>query len=436
MNSTQTHSPSILITDDNPVNIQIIYATLLPVYSNLIEAKDGEACIEILKEQAIDLLLLDMNMPKLSGLEVLQIIPSLHRRHRPRVMVVSSDNSPETVARAFQMGADDYLTTPYSREEMLARVQTQLSLRRRAQYLEELVASRTRELSETNQKLKETHRQLMQAEKMASLGQLAAGIAHEINNPIAYINSNLQTLAEYCIDFSELIEAFHQLPEDFSDKQPWQDLKTHHQNTDSKFLISDAKKLLGDSLKGVERVIQIVNDLKIFSHPEQSNWQAGDLNACMDSALNIISNNIKYKARVIKDYGELPSVECIFPQINQVFVNLLVNAAQAIDEFGEIIITTRQLNNDTVEVKINDTGSGIPPELIDKIYDPFFTTKPVGVGTGLGLSITYSIIENHNGTIKASNIDTIGDKKGTSFTIHLPIRHKQTSNEQRQLLET
>ncbi len=426
MSPTQIHNPRILITDDNPVNIQVASSTLQPLYSHLLEARDGEACLELLKKQSVDLLLLDMNMPKLSGMQVLQMLPNLPRNRQPRVMVVSSDDSPETVAEAFQMGADDYLTTPYSQEEMLARVQTQLALRSRAQYLEDLVASRTRELSEANQRLKQTHQQLMQTEKMASLGQLAAGIAHEINNPIAYINSNLQTLMDYCNDFRELLELYTALPEDLSTNSHWQSVRNRQQQINSEFLLADAQTLLTDSLKGVERVTRIATDLKVFSHPEQINWQSEDLHACIDSALNIVASKIKYKATVTKHYGDIPAIDCILPQMNQVLVNLLINAAQSIEEFGDICITTQKHNDDCIQLIIEDTGTGISHEHIDKIYDPFFTTKPVGEGTGLGLSISYSIIQNHGGQIEAIS----RPKNGTQFILTLPIRQITPSKEQ------
>ncbi|WP_317930391.1 sensor histidine kinase [Halioxenophilus sp. WMMB6] len=427
MNPPQAQSPRILVTDDSPVNQLLIQSILSPIYSQVIQAENGASCLATMSEQNIDLLLLDMNMPEISGMDVLKQIPKLPRNRQPRVLVVSSDNRPDTVAAAFQQGADDYLTTPFSREELLARVQTQLALRRRAQYLEELVTSRTRELSETNQRLKQTHHQLMQAEKMASLGQLSAGIAHEINNPIAYINSNLQTLALYCSDFAQLFSAFVQLPDDLADSKAWLDARQQLQKQDYNFLVDDAKQLVAESLTGVERVTQIINDLKVFSHPEQNAWQPGDINACIVSALNIAGNQLKYKARVTKNFSMLPMVECVMPQINQVLVNLLVNAAQAIEEYGDITITTEQTNANEITITITDSGSGIPKSVLDRIYDPFFTTKPVGEGTGLGLAVSYGIIQNHQGTITANS----KKGEGTTFTITLPIHHLQPSDADR-----
>lgn len=411
------YTPRILFTDDNPVNTQLLHGILSAHYPVLSEANSGKDCIKILGNQCVDLLLLDMNMPEINGLDVLEFIPKLPKIHQPRVMIVSADHSPSTVAQAFKAGADDYLATPYSEEELLARVQTQLALRRRAQYLEDLVALRTRELSDSNQRLQQTLQQLLQAEKMASLGQLSAGIAHEINNPMAYLNSNLQSLSSYCDDYERLASALLALPENFSGDPRWQALKTIEKNTQFHQLINDTKSLLQESLTGINRVNQIVHDLRVFSHPEQQHWQTISLNDCIESALNIASNEIKYKAKVIKHFGDLPKVQCLVTQINQVLVNLFVNAAQAIDDFGEIRISTWRNENNQAVIEIEDNGHGIANQNLDKIYDPFFTTKPVGEGTGLGLSVSYGIIQNHNGHIAVET----DHGRGTKFIITLPL---------------
>ncbi|MCE2027570.1 hybrid sensor histidine kinase/response regulator [Sessilibacter corallicola] len=411
-------SARILITDDNLINLGILNKILSSEFSQIEKAHDGEQCLAAVQQKSFDLLLLDMNMPNLSGMEVIEAIAKLPRNRQPRIMVVSADHSPETVANAFLLGADDYLKTPYSKEELLARVTTQLALRSRSQYLEELVNRRTRELTETNQRLKETHSQLMQAEKMASLGQLAAGVAHEINNPLAYVNSNLQMLDDYCKDIGALIQAYSELLVDKKDDKSFENIAQLTRKINPEFLFEDINQILHESLSGVKRVKKIVNDLKTFSHPEQKIWQQTDINQSLDSAINIANSTLKYKARINKEIEDLPPIDCIAPQINQVFVNLLVNAAQSIQDRGEITIVTQALNNESIQVKIADTGIGIDKENQSKIFDPFYTTKPVGEGTGLGLSVSYGIIQAHNGTIK------VDSKKGegTTFTITLPIQ--------------
>jgi signal transduction histidine kinase len=256
-------------------------------------------------------------------------------------------------------------------------------------------------------RLKEAQAQLLQSEKMASIGQLAAGIAHEINNPVGYIKSNLNSLATYVGDLLRLVKVCEM------DKEEAARLK---QELDYDFLCDDVSKLIEESREGVERVQHIVQDLKDFSHVDQVEWQSADLHRNLDSTLNLVWNELKYKAEVVRDYGELPLVECIARQLNQVFMNLLVNAAQAIPERGTITVRTRQQGDQAV-VEIADTGVGIPPDKLHRIFEPFFTTKPVGKGTGLGLSIAYGIVQKHGGRIEVES--TVS--KGTIFRIVLPL---------------
>lgn len=425
MNLLSSATAKILITDDNPVNLTLLNKILSSEYPYLEHAQDGDQCLNAVKAEHFDLLLLDMNMPNVSGMDVLREIHKLPGNYKPRVLVVSADHSPETVADAFRLGADDYLKTPYSKEELLARVNTQLALRSRSQYLEELVARRTQELTQANQRLRDTHSQLMQAEKMASLGQLAAGVAHEINNPVAYVYSNLQTLQIYCSDIGSFVEKYKQtVALDANDINGNVNIDGAANKPDIQFLLSDAADLLNESLDGLKKVKQIAEDLKTFSHPEKKVWQETDINECIESALNIVANQIKQKARINKKFQELPKVECIAPQINQVIVNLLVNALHAIEDFGEIEIVTKKIDSDTICISITDSGVGIEEKHMAKIFDPFFTTKDVGKGTGLGLSVSYGIVHSHNGNISVSS--EVG--KGTTFTVTLPIL-KSTNTE-------
>jgi signal transduction histidine kinase/response regulator of citrate/malate metabolism len=270
------------------------------------------------------------------------------------------------------------------------------------------------------QELKEARDQLLQSEKMASLGQLAAGVAHEINNPVGYISSNLSTLSDYLSDIFNLIKHYEEI-EVFLDKnsERYQNLLQLKQLVDINFLKKDVMDLVAESEEGAERVRQIVQDLKDFSHEGEEVWEYGDLLAGLNSTLNIVHNELKYKAQVIKEYGELPMVECIAPQLNQVFMNLLVNAAHAIENHGTITIRT-DVDGDHVWLRFEDTGKGIQEENLTRIFDPFFTTKPVGAGTGLGLSLSYGIIKKHGGRIEVSSkIDV-----GTAFTVYLPIHQK------------
>ncbi len=279
---------------------------------------------------------------------------------------------------------------------------------------------RLHELQELNRKLEEAQSHLLQSEKMASSGQLAAGGAHEINNPIGYVYSNLGTLEKYVQDTFGLLDLYEQAEDSISNPEVRDRLKAARNKLDIAFLKEDLRDLMSESKDGITRVKKIVQNLKDFSHVDTADeWDFADLHGGIESTLNIVNNEIKYKADVVREYGELPIVECLLPQLNQVFMNLLVNASHAIEERGTITIRTG-LKNDEVWVEIADTGKGIPPENLQKIFDPFFTTKPVGKGTGLGLSLSYGIIQKHHGRIEVQSIV----ERGTTFRICLPVRQR------------
>ncbi|MEW5757358.1 MAG: ATP-binding protein [Pseudomonadota bacterium] len=274
------------------------------------------------------------------------------------------------------------------------------------------------ELIDANAKLEETQNQLLQSEKMASIGQLAAGVAHEINNPIGYVNSNIGSLKKYVAELLTLIKEYEELER----RLPPNDallakLTSLKLNMDLDYVKDDLRDLLRESEEGLARVKKIVQDLKEFSHIGADEWAATDIHKGLDSTLNIVHNEIKYKAEVIKDYGVVPQIECIPSQLNQVFMNLLVNAAQAIQERGSITIRTGVLQ-DMAYIAVRDTGSGIEEKHLPKLFDPFFTTQPVGKGTGLGLSLSYSIVNKHGGHIDVES--TLGE--GTTFTVWLPLK--------------
>jgi len=264
-----------------------------------------------------------------------------------------------------------------------------------------------KELTQANVDLKATRDQLLQSEKLASIGQLAAGVAHEINNPVAFVTSNLGTLGNYLQDLLRLVDLASATPEG----------QLIAAEIDLAFLKQDVVELLGESKDGLERVRKIVLDLRDFSRAGDAAWEHANLNDCIESTLNILGNELKYKCTVHKRFAELPPLRCIPSQLGQVFMNLLMNAAQAIETQGDLFIQTEAVGSQVARITIRDTGSGIAPEHLKRIFDPFFTTKPVGKGTGLGLSLVWGIIERHRGQI---NIDsTVG--QGTTFTIDLPF---------------
>ncbi len=303
-------------------------------------------------------------------------------------------------------------------------------LRKYTEKLEDLVGERTRQLEKRNQELEETleklhatQAQLVQSEKMASLGQLAAGVAHEINNPMGFIQANIGALRKYT---DKLVTVLKFAREECMNGDPVIKEKLEEKWKANRVdrILGDLGDLLSESDDGVTRVKTIVKDLKNFSHLGNAEYASSNLVDGMESTLNIVRNEIKYKAEVERIYEEVPPVMCNVQQINQVFLNILVNAAQAIDKKpGLIRVHVHPEGDDRVSVDISDNGNGIEPSSLDRIFDPFYTTKAIGDGTGLGLSVSYRIIKDHGGTILVDS--EVG--KGTTFRIILPVKGPQTA---------
>ncbi|MBR8303904.1 histidine kinase [Burkholderia dolosa] len=264
--------------------------------------------------------------------------------------------------------------------------------------------------------LEETHVQLLQSEKLASIGQLAAGVAHEVNNPIGFVSANLNTLKTWVRTLLDVIAA-HEAALPRVDAATRDALTALGRRADLDYIRGEIATLIDESIDGADRVRRIVQDLRDFSRPGSDEWSVADLHAGLESTLNVVHNELKYKADVVREYGDVPHVECLPSQLNQVFMNLLVNAAQAMPERGVITIRTSS-DGDQVSIAIADTGTGMAPDVVRRIFDPFFTTKPVGQGTGLGLSVSQRIVERHRGTIDV----TSEPGRGTTFHIRLPVR--------------
>ncbi len=299
--------------------------------------------------------------------------------------------------------------------------------------LERKVQERTADLEkakglieEAYKNLKLTQSQLLQSEKMASIGQLAAGVAHEINNPIGFINSNLGTLKEYVRDIRVMFGKYRSLVEMIKKEasgdcsKALREIEEFADEADIEFIMDDLANIVEESREGAMRVGKIVKDLKNFSHVDEEELKFADINRGIESTLNIVRNEIKYKAELVMDLGDIPEVECHPQQLNQVFMNLLVNACHAIEKQGRIGIRTYAKGMDRVCIEISDNGCGIPRESMGRIFEPFYTTKPVGQGTGLGLSMSYNIIKGHHGEIRVES--EVG--RGTTFSIELPVRYR------------
>ncbi len=298
---------------------------------------------------------------------------------------------------------------------------------------ENLLENRSRELYESNialktayEKLKNQKAQLLHQEKLASIGQLSAGIAHEINNPAGFVKSNLSSLQNYMIDIFGLFESYKKLIDVLSDTASpslpdtassiLKEVLDAEEEVDVTYLIEDIPSLIQESLDGTNRITKIVNGLKVFSRIDSDEKEPFDVNECIENTIKLVQNEIKYKAELTQQLDMLPKTMGYPGGLSQVVLNMLVNASHAIEDFGEIIVKT-SCDKEWIIICISDNGSGMKQETIDKIFDPFYTTKEVGVGTGLGLSISAGIIKQHSGTIDVES--KLGE--GTSFILRIPI---------------
>jgi two-component system, NtrC family, sensor kinase len=332
-------------------------------------------------------------------------------------------------ARTFRSGPDEALslvrniTEEKLKEERLLQQEEQL--RRHRDSLEELVRNRSEKLLQATIELEEQQAQLIQAEKLASLGQMAAGVAHEINNPVSYVMSNLGTLDQYVSSLSPLLRMQRELLE-LPETEPGgpraellERMRELWQREDMDYILGDAPELIEESLGGTRRIKEIAQSLRSFAREDSGEPQLVDVNAELATSLKIVWNELKYKCEVKRDFGPLPPVSCHPTQIAQVFTNLLMNASQAIETRGEIRIRTRHEGGDVI-VEIADTGKGMTQETLSKLFTPFFTTKPRGQGTGLGLSVSYGIITRHKGRIEVQS----EPGKGSTFIIRLPAEQR------------
>lgn len=397
------------------------------------QGKEGLACLEEAKGkgESFALALVDIRMPPgWDGLETIarlwKVDPTL------QVVIVSAYSDYSWGDICARLGQTDQLTIlkkPFDSIEIrqLALAMTEKwslgeKLRAHVQDLDEVVRSRTAELEEQKRLLERNQQQLVQQEKLASLGQIAAGIAHEINNPVGFVTSNLGTLGEYVSVLRTLVSHYGSLrdllPAERSPEvtQVLEKIRKLETEEDLEYLLEDVDSLLSESLDGAARVKDIVHNLKCFARVDEAVNKEADLNEGLEATLRIVWNEVKYKAEVVKELDPLPLLRCQPGKLNQVFMNLLVNAAHAIPERGTITIRSHA-SEEFIEISFSDTGSGIAPENLGKLFDPFFTTKPVGKGTGLGLSISYGIVKDHGGTIE---VESVVDE-GTTFTIKIPL---------------
>lgn len=419
-----TTRTKILIVDDEPNFLDALIGVFQPYY-DVLAAPSGEKALEIVaREQKPDLILLDVMMPDIDGYDVLARLCEDPTARNIPVIFVTGLGSSEDEELGLKLGAVDYITKPSCPSIMLARVRTHLELKRARDWLHDQNVYLETELARRRKEEQQVQVQLLQSEKLASIGQLAAGIAHEINNPVGFVTSNLGSLDSYHRTIFEILDAYEAMEACCpAGEAALANIRELKQKKKLARIRADIGELLSESREGLLRVAKIVSDLKTFSRMDSDSWQWIDLHSGIESTLNIVWNEIKYHCTLNKEYGDIPKVYCIPSQINQVFLNLLVNAAQAIPQKGEITIRTGQVANE-IFIVIADTGTGIPAENMPKLFDAFYTTKPAGKGTGLGLSIAHNLVMKHGGRIEVAS--TVGE--GTTFTVWLPIEQANVSS--------
>jgi two-component system, NtrC family, sensor kinase len=427
-------SQLILVVDDTPANLEVVTEALGDAGFEVAIATDGERAIRQVAISQPDLILLDVMMPGIDGFETCRRLKADATTCDIPVIFMTALSDTTDKVKGFALGAVDYVTKPFQEAELLARVGTHLKLRHLTQTLEQQVEERTLELKAALQQVQQSQVQVVQSEKMAMLGQLVAGVAHEINNPVNFIRGNLTHVQGYVEDVLSFVELLQQHPASATSE-----MQAAAENLDLAFIQEDLPKTLASMKMGTQRICEIVRSLRVFSRLDEADCKAVDIHEGINSTLLILQHRLKGKPEhpeilVVRDYGELPSVECYAGSLNQVFMNILVNAIDALEELSaqrtfeenqenlsQITIRTTAINDQWVQIAIADNGPGIPDDLKQRIFDPFFTTKPIGKGTGMGMSISYQIVvEKHQG--KLTCLSSPG--QGAEFVIQIPTQQQ------------
>jgi two-component system, NtrC family, sensor kinase len=390
----------VLIAEDDPITRRLLQTHLEKWGHVVTAAADGDEAWRLFQAGNFPLVISDWMMPKMDGPDLIRLIRGVQRLGYVYVILLTARAQKADVVQGMEAGADDFVAKPFDREELRVRV-------RQGERIVRLEHS----LEEQNRALREAQALLVQSEKLASLGRLAAGMAHEINNPIAYVSNNLAVLRRDLLDALAVLDAYRQ------DRTA--DATRLADEMDLPFFSENFGRLCDKSLEGLQRVRDIVSNLRDFAHLDEAEIKDADLNAALASAIQVLRHEInKKEIRMETRFESLPPVPCQPAKVNQVFLNLLSNAIQACAVGGVVEARTRFETGKGVVIEIEDNGSGIKLEHLPRLFEPFFTTKPVGQGTGLGLAVSFGIVREHGGTIEVES--EVG--RGSTFRVRLPLR--------------
>ncbi|MFB2881115.1 response regulator [Floridanema aerugineum] len=424
-----TSKADIMIVDDTPDNIRFLSTLLQEQGYSVRKAISGKMALTAIRTVLPDLVLLDINMPMMNGYEVCQELKNDEKTKTVPIIFISALDDVSDKVKAFHLGCADYITKPFQIEEVLARIQHQLLIKN----LQSQMRSQNAQLQKTLAELKTAQAQIIQKEKMFSLSQLAAGMAHEVNNSIGFIAGNIEFARRYVQDLLKLINIYQQ-----EYPQPNPVIEAALEEIDLEFIVKDVEKVLDSMQTGAERISTMNLALRIFSRLNESDIKPVDLHQGIDSTLVLLQQRLgkegrDWEIKLEKKYGQLPAINCYASLMNQVFLNILNNAIDALESKLQsadntsitptICIATELTEGQTAIIKIKDNGTGIPENVREHLFDPFFTTKPVGKGSGLGLLTSYEIVvEKHKG--KLTYQSTLGE--GTEFLIEIPVNLTQT----------
>ncbi len=459
MNGTDNYGfkGDILIVDDTLENLKLLSNILKNNGYKVRAVTNGKIALNAAFTKAPDLILLDINMPEINGYQVCERLKASPQTNNIPVIFLSALDEPLNKVKAFSVGGADYITKPFQIEEVLIRIENQLQ----ACHSQKLIAKQNLILQEKNEKLlmseallrkkseslektlaelKQAQLQIIQSEKMAGLGQLAAGVAHEINNSITFIYGNLDYANTSLEELLYLVKLYQQEYPNSSEE-----IQNFLAEIDIDFLSVDLPKMISSMEKGADRIRKIVASLGNFSGINEAKFKSVDIQEGIESSLLLLQSKLEAKpelleVEIIKQYSQLPPLTCYHNQLNQVFFNLLNNAVDALEikrqknienhqdlhnNLPTIWITTEQINQENIIIKIADNGAGMNESVQKHIFEPFFTTKTIGKGTGLGLSISYQIVvEQHQGKLTCASVLD----KGSTFMIEIPLRQKESSS--------